>query len=420
MKKLSSQIRLVPRGAIVTAAFVLLGVARAPAAERVLHSFTGGTDGGGPNGGLVFDSSGNLFGTTHFGGITSCGGNVGGGCGVVFKLSLSGRKWVETPLYAFGDGADGGFPNSGVLDAGGNLLGSASTGGSNACSIGCGVAYELAPASGKWTEYVLHAFAGPDGQFPNASLLPVGPITLFSTTVSGGTNGSGAVFELQSTPLDDGWQETVLYSFTGKGDGSAPYSGVARDTKGNLYGTTYPSDAYNGGVTYELTLGKAGTWKEQVLHAFGIGKDGSNPYAGVLVDAKGNLFGTTINGGANGFGGIVYELSRTGPKTWTETILHNFGGAGDGSQPYGGLVADPVGNLYGTTLFGGAFNSGTVFELTPKAGNVWKERILYSFTGKGDGRYPSPGLILDAAGDLYGTTESGGANSQGVVFEVVR
>jgi uncharacterized repeat protein (TIGR03803 family) len=404
---------------LVTAALMLLAGAQAPAAEKVLYSFTGGADGGGPNGGLVFDATGNLLGTTHFGGIVSCGGHVGGGCGIVFELSRSGRKWTETPLYAFADGADGGFPNSGVLDAGGNLIGTASTGGSNACAIGCGVAYELVPSSGTWTEYVLHTFTGPDGQFPNASLLPVGPITLFSTTVSGGT-GSGTVFELQSTPLDDGWQETVLYSFMGKNDGSGPYSGVAQDTKGNLYGTTYPSDAYNGGVAYELTLGNAGKWKEQVLHAFGSGKDGSNPYAGVIVDTKGNLFGTTINGGANGFGGIVYELSRTGPTTWTEAILHSFGGSGDGSQPYGGLIADSSRNLYGTTLFGGTYNSGTIFELTPKPGNVWKERVLYSFTGKADGQYPSPGLLLDSAGNLFGTTSNGGAHGAGVVFELVR
>ena len=149
------------------------GAASAHAAETVLYSFTGGTDGGGPNGGLVFDSSGNAFGTTHFGGNDSCGGSVGGGCGVVFELSPNkSGGWTETPLYTFDDGSDGGFPNAGViLDKNGNAFGTASTGGSTQCSIGCGVVYELSKSSG-WTESVLHSFIESDGEFPNAVLLP--------------------------------------------------------------------------------------------------------------------------------------------------------------------------------------------------------------------------------------------------------
>jgi uncharacterized repeat protein (TIGR03803 family) len=400
----------------LVAAALLFGAMPASAAEKVLYSFTGGADGGGPNASLISDSSGNLFGTTHFGGITSCGGNVGGGCGVVFQLSPKGTKWTEAPLYAFADGADGGFPNSGVLMiAPGNLVGNASTGGSKVCSIGCGVVYQVAQISGVWSENVLHTFAGTDGEFPNAPLTGSAGM-MYSTTVYGGTFGNGTVFRI--FPAPEGWTETVLYNFTGKNDGSKPYGAVVQDASGNLYGTTYPSDSYNGGVAYELTPGSGGTWNEQVLHAFGGAGDGSNPYAGVIVGKHG-LFGTTINGGPAS-GGIVYELSRTGPNMWKETILHGFGSGTDGSTPYGGLIADQAGNLFGTTLFGGTSNSGTVFEVMPRAGGAWKERVLYNFTGKGDGQYPGPGLVMDASGDLFGTTSNGGKHAAGVVFEIVR
>ena len=198
---------------------------RTQATEKVLYSFTDGSDGGGPNGGIVFDSAGNALGTTHFGGITTCGGQVGGGCGVVFELSPNeSGGWSETPLYAFADGADGGFPNSGViLDKNGDLLGTASTGGNFACSIGCGVVYELKKSSG-WTESALHTFNGSDGQFPNATLLAGVNGTLYSTTWYGGSTGNGTVFSL--TPSGSGWAESVLYSFNGTTDGSAPAGGV--------------------------------------------------------------------------------------------------------------------------------------------------------------------------------------------------
>src|SRR5579863_1626936 len=157
--------------------------ARAHAIEKVLYSFTGGTDGGAPNGSLVFDGAGNVYGTTHFGGINMCGGQVGGGCGVVFELSPTrSGGWSESPLYAFADGTDGGFPNAGViLDKNGNVDGTASTGGSTQCSIGCGVVYELTKVS-EWKESVLHTFSGSDGEFPNAVLLAGSAGALYSTT----------------------------------------------------------------------------------------------------------------------------------------------------------------------------------------------------------------------------------------------
>lgn len=391
---------------------------RAHSAERVLYSFSGGTDGGGPVGSIAFDASGNAYGTTHFGGISSCGGNVGGGCGVVFELSPNkSGDWSESPLYAFADTSDGGFPNAGVIiDKNGNLFGTASTGGSFQCSIGCGVVYELTKSS-DWSERVLHTFTGNDGEFPNAVLLPSASGTYYSTTWYGGSSGNGTVFAL--TPGSGTWTESVLYSFTGTTDGSAPAAGVIADGAGNLYGTTYKFDGDNDGVAYELQKQSRGAWKDRVLFTFtGSGGAGENPYAGLIMRGKGKLFGTTIEGGTNG-SGVAFELVLTHRKHWTERVVHQFGAAGDGNAPYGGLVADKAGNLFGTTVFGGADNAGTVFELSPARGGPWKERLLYSFTGGPDGANPGGTLTLDSAGNLYGTA-GGGQSGNGVVFEIAK
>lgn len=381
--------------------------------EKVLYSFSGGTDGGGPNGAVTFDSSGNIFGTTHFGGITSCGGNVGGGCGVVFELSPNSGNWKEAALYAFGDSSDGGFPNAGViLDKNGNVFGTASTGGNFGCSIGCGVVYELVK-SNNWSESVLHTFTGTDGQFPNAVLLPVGG-TLYSTTWYGGSTGNGTVFAL--TPSGSSWKESVLYSFDGTTGGSAPAAGVIADTRGNLYGTTYKFDGDNDGVAYELRKRSHNSWKDRVLYSFTGQGGGEDPYAGLLMPSQRKLYGTTIEGGSNGEG-AAFELVLAHHR-WAEHDLHVFGGAGDGSTPYGGLVADARGDLFGTTLFGGTNNAGTVYELSPARGGKWKERILYSFSGGSDGGNPGGTLSFDTAGNLYGTA-GGGQSGNGVIFEIV-
>jgi uncharacterized repeat protein (TIGR03803 family) len=387
---------------------------RAHATEKVLYSFTGGTDGGGPNGSIVFDGSGNAYGTTHFGGITKCGGQVGGGCGVVFELSpKKSGGWSESALYAFADGSDGGFPNAGIIfDKSGNILGTASTGGSSQCSIGCGVVYELNKTKG-WSENVLHTFTGSDGQFPNAVLLSSGN-ALYSTTWYGGSTGNGTVFAL--TPAGSGWTESVLYSFKGTADGSAPAAGVIADAAGNLYGTTYKYDGYNDGVAYELR--KHSSWQDRILYTFTNNGGGEDPYAGLILPAKGKLYGTAIEGGTAG-GGAAFELVLGPGKHWTEKVLHQFGGSGDGSAPYGGLVSDTSRNLFGTTVFGGAKNAGIVYELSPTHGGPWKERILYSFTGGSDGGNPGGTLTMDSAGNLYGTA-GGGQSGNGVIFEIER
>jgi uncharacterized repeat protein (TIGR03803 family) len=387
-------------------------IAQAHATEKVLYSFTDGTDGGGPNGGIIFDSVGDAFGTTHFGGNDKCGGEVGGGCGVVFELTPSSGGWGEAALYTFQDGSDGGFPNAGVIiDKSGNVEGTASTGGSSQCSIGCGVVYELSKSSG-WTESVLHTFTGSDGEFPNAVLLPSANGTLYSTTWYGGGSGNGTVFSL--TP-GSSRKESVLYSFQGTADGSAPTGGVIADKSGNLYGTTYKYDGDNDGVAFELQ--KKASWKDRVLYTFTNNGGGEDPYAGLIMPVKGALYGTAIESGPDD-GGVAFELVLGKKKQWTQKVLHAFGAAGDGSAPYGGIVADKRGNLFGTTLFGGADNAGIVYELSPAKGGDWKEKILYSFTGGSDGQYPSGGLTLDALGDLYGATSDGGQYGYGAIFEI--
>jgi uncharacterized repeat protein (TIGR03803 family) len=390
-------------------------VAKVHATEKVLYSFTDGVDGGGPNGGLIFEASGNAYGTTHFGGNDSCGGYVGGGCGVVFELSPNGSGvWSETSLYAFQDSNDGGFPNAGViLDKSGDILGTGSTGGNFTCSIGCGVVYELSKCSG-WTETVLHAFDGSDGEFPNAAPLQSANGTLFGTTWYGGSGGNGTVFSLGPRG-GSGWKESVLYSFQGTADGSAPAGSVVADRAGDLYGTTYKYDGDNDGVAFELR--KHAAWKDSVLYTFTNNGGGEDPYAGMIMPAKGNLYGTAIESGPND-GGVAFELVLGTKHRWTEKALHAFGAPGDGNAPYGGVIADKRGNLYGTTVFGGAANAGIVYELSPSKSGQWKEKILYSFTGGSDGQYPSGSLTLDATGNLYGATSNGGQDGYGVIFEI--
>jgi uncharacterized repeat protein (TIGR03803 family) len=380
--------------------------------ESIVYTFTDGTDGGGPNGRLALDTAGNLYGTTHFGGIVTCGGQVGGGCGTVYELKPNGKRWTQKPLYAFADGPDGGFPNAGVTLAGGNIYGTASTGGSTQCSIGCGVIYEIINPSSP-TEHALYTFHGSDGQFPNAALYLGAGARFYGTTWYGGANGVGTVFVLYHA--SGTWAEAVLYSFAGAQGGDSPAGGVVTDQSGNLFGTTYPYDGDNDGVAFELQ-GSGSTWSEGVIDTFQSGAGGEDPYAGLTIDASGNLYGTTIEGGSSG-SGVVFELERHG-KGFREKVLHTFTGSPDGSTPYAGLTLDFSGNLYGATLFGGSANDGTVYELARGPNGHFKERVLHSFAGGNDGANPQAEPILDASGRLYGTTENGGADGAGIVYEL--
>lgn len=219
-------------------------------------------------------------------------------------------------------------------------------------------------------------------------------------------------------------EETVLHRFNPNGgDGAFPQTTLVADGAGNRYGTTFQGGPYGAGTVFELTPTQGGGWTERVLHNFNLSTaDGSSPYAGLIIDAQGNLYGTTQSGGTY-YGGTVFELTPKGGGNWTEKILHSFGSNGaDGAGPEAGLIMDSAGNLYGTTSYGGTFFSGTVFELTrrPPRGE-WTERVLYSFRynyNGTDGASPYGGLVLDTAGNLYGTTVQGGTNDRGTVFEL--
>src|ERR1039457_6417121 len=360
--------------------------------ETVLHSFTGGADGGFPIAGVIRDSAGNFYGTTDDGGGPA-------NAGVVYKLNPTGN---ETVLHTFTGGADGGEPYAGVIrDSAGNLYGTTRYGGI-AYSYS-GVGDKLDPAG---NETVRYSFPSPaDGSYPS----PGGVIrdsagNLYGTTELGGQAGAGVVYR-----LDPSGNETVLYTFTGGADGSEPVAGVIRDSAGNLYGTTQRGGATGGfavsGVVYKLD--PAGN--ETVLYTFAGGADGSGPWAGVIRDSAGNLYGTTQRGGTAGFG-VVYKLDPSG----NETVLYTFTGGADGSGPIAGVIRDSAGNLYGTTYGGGTASRGVVYKLDP-AGH---QAVLYTFTGGADGGYPWAGVIRDSAGNLYGTTNGGGTASRGVVYKL--
>jgi uncharacterized repeat protein (TIGR03803 family) len=389
--------------------------------EKVLYSFkSNGRDGNFPYAGLIFDTHGNLYGTTYQGGA-----NNGG---TVFLLEPhSGGSWTESVLYSFCAQtycADGSYPSAGLIfDAHGNLYSTTSSGG----TIGLGTVFELSPRrGGGWTETVLYSFNpnGTDGLFPIASLIFDAAGDLYGTTLDGGTNNDGTVFEL-SPNGQGGWTEAVIYSFCAQAnctDGSYPYyAGLVIDTAGNLYGTTHEGGTYNDGTAFELSPAHGGGWTEAVLHSFGHGTDGTNPSAGTLIrDTGGNLYGTTPNGGAYGFG-AVFELSPRQGGGWSEAVLYSFKVNGtDGWLPYAGLIRDHSGNLYGTTANGGSKSDGTVFELERGQDGGYTESVLYSFSFAGtDGAIPIYGaLLLDGDGNLYGTTSEGGIFDSGAAFEL--
>ena len=225
------------------------------------------------------------------------------------------------------------------------------------------------------------------------------------------------------------WNEKVLHSFNDNGqDGGTPEAGLIFDAAGNLYGTTLGGGTYGGGTVFELTPTAGGGWTEKVLYSFCSQPnctDGAGPLAGLILDAAGNLYGTTSQGGdyqcpsgTYTYCGTVFELKPIAGGGWTEQVLHSFDGSGtDGTYPSAGLIFDAAGNLYGTTQVGGYYGGGTVFELTPTAGGAWTENVLFSFDGTG-GAVPFAGLIFDGAGNLYGTTYEGGTYSNGTVFEL--
>ena len=370
-------------------------VAEAEDIQKVLHDFAGGADGEEPT--SIILHKGNFFGTTVRGGTH--------GCGTVFELSFNAAHSVLYNFCTEEGFVDGDRPNGPLLaDKSGNLYGTTYAGGSE----GAGTVFKLAPDG---TESVLHSFASAGfDNFPIAGLIADKGGNLYGAT-PGRADIGGAAFKIGS----DG-TETVLYSFcslSGCADGNQPNGPLLADRHGNFYGATESGGSGNSGTIFKITPG--GT--ETVLHSFchtGVCSDGDTPSGGLVADMAGNLYGVTISGGANtncgGGCGTIFELAPDG----TETILHSFASDGDGYHPTGGLIADNLGNLYGTTYYGGEHRRGAVFKLAPDG----TETVLYSFR-KRHGEHPVGALIADKTfQNLYGVTFDGGREDQGVVYSL--
>ncbi len=402
------------RAVAVTAGLLMVALASVTARAQtfqILHNFTGGSDGDYPIAGLAIDSAGNLYGTTEkssgtvyklahknsgwvlselfnfnvsdgnepfgrpiigpdgtFYSTTGFGGSRGNG--VVFRLRPSASPpvsayapWVQTELYSFTGGSDGGVPGFGSLtfDAAGSIYGTTASGGLQDCNGFCGVVYKLTPSNGSWTESVLYAFTGlPDGNGPQSGVVLDQNGNIYGTTFSGGSLfNDGAVYEL--SPSGSGWTETILYAFQGGTDGRDPNGGLVRDSAGNLYGATRDGGAAHGGTVFELSPSD-GSWTYKLLYSI-PGSYGGGPYDSLLLDAAGNLYGVAAGGGVNGVG-VVFKLTPNSDGTWTYSSLHDFDGS-DGELPYGGLAVDRAGNFYGTASEGGTYGNGVVYEITP-------------------------------------------------------
>jgi uncharacterized repeat protein (TIGR03803 family) len=399
--------------AIAALAFVLAFVVVVSAQAQsfsVLHNFAGGQDGSQPVAGLTMDKAGNFYGTASAGGA---------GYGTVFKLARKNSAWILSPLYSFTGGNDGAGPvASMVVGPNGTLYGSTAAGGGGSCSkiyeySGCGTIFNLRPAAAAcktalcpWSETVLYRFAGfSDGAYPIGQLIFDQFGDIYGTSADYLQFGSlGTVFKL--APSGGGWVKSDAYRFSGS-DGEYPAAGVIFDQSGNLYGTTYNGGAHGYGTIYQLTPSGSG-WTENVVYSFQNGSDGADVAAGLIFDKAGNLCGAATTGGSGG-GGTVFELTPSGLS-----VLYSFTGS---AGPSTSLIMDTAGNLYGTTVQDGAYGAGNVFKLTPSGGG-WTYTDLYDFTGGSDGANPFGSLVLDANGSLFGTTEAGGANGDGVIFEI--
>jgi uncharacterized repeat protein (TIGR03803 family) len=389
--------------------------ARAGSKFRVLYSFQCNPSGCYPSGGLAFDAAGDLYGTTFGGGNANA---------TIFRLApTSGDRWTYSLLYTLTISQGSALVAGVTLDRAGNLYGTADYGGTH----DVGSVFELSPDPATpegWALQVLHSFLNSydDGSGPWDRVLLDKAGNVYGTTRDGGAEGAagGIVFEL--TPGSGGdWTENILYGFPANRDGCCSRAELIFDGAGNLYGTA----AGDGGppcycgVVFELRHTPT-AWKETVLHRF-QGPDGSTPITGLVFDAKGNLYGTTQEGGANGEG-TIFKLTPTAGGRWTHTILYDFPQFQNGAGPVSTLAFDKAGNLYGTaaggieTCSGGC---GVVYKLAPGSNGKWTYRVLHRFTDKNDGAEPNGAVIFDKTGKhLYGTAIFGGTYNQGVVYEI--
>lgn len=398
--------------------FVAVSSPASAQTETVLYRFCSQpycADGTTPAAGLYLDNQGNLFGAAE-------GGNSQFYGGVVFEVNSTGK---ESLVYDFAAINEGVAPNGTLArDASGDFYGTTAGGGydQGKCKryYGCGVVYELTAG----VQHVLYTFKGAaDGLEPNGGMVIDTSGNLYGTTYRGNAGkATGTVFKVTPSGV-----LTVLHQFaTGKGDGKQPTSGLLMDKNGNLYGTASAGGGSGNygpglqclggcGVVYEITTAGA----EKILYAFKGWKagDGAAPFASLIMDKQGNIYGNTYAGGTYGYG-TIFKLTPSGQ----ETVLYNFIGQPDAGNPVGRLLMDAQGDLFGTASYGGTYGNGAVYELTASG----KEKVLYSFTGGTDGWFPFDGLTVDAAGNLYGTTELGGnfgsscPEGCGVVFKIAQ
>ncbi len=460
----SARVLLLGMGALSA---MLLAPGRADAAyhEIVLSTFcsgTGCTGGATPFAGLLRDARGNFYGTTVGGGTGGGGGGgaAGGGTpggGTVFELTPNAARtgWTQKTLYSFcteANCADGQMPlDALIMDDRGRLYGTTETGGTGqGMEGGGGTVFELTPDATRtnWTEKVLHNFCQQascvDGAFPSAGLFMDSSGALYSTTLEGGTNDAGTVFELRSDARRTAWTEKVLYSFCSEAnctDGMRPQAGLIQDRFGNFYSTTTSGGAATSGTVFELRHDRSeSAWTEKVLYSFcvqpacpqhEVGSLGS-----VIADESGNLYGMTAGGGNDIGGGLVFELTPDATRTsWTERTLYTFCSQPDcidGDRPTAALLRDRFGRLFGTTSFGGTNGGenndngggGTIFELTPNRDRtVWTHTVIHSFCTESsctDGDSPLSTLIMDRFGNLYGTNAATADQPGGTVFEFER
>jgi uncharacterized repeat protein (TIGR03803 family) len=327
-------------------------------------------------------------------------------------VSAAGTQGV---VYNFTGGIDGGNAETPLaFDAAGNAYGATVVGG----LYGCGTIFKLTPAQGQWTRKTLWQFTcGSDGKNPHGGVTLDGAGNMYGTTTAGGSggfctgDGCGVVFRLGK---NGGFR--TIYAFTGLADGFGPGSPVVFDAAGNIYGTAPDGGAHKKGVVYQLSF-HHNHWQQTVLHAFtGHADGGVGSLGALLVDGSGNIFGVTEIGG-NHSAGTAYEIAA---GTWTFTTLYAFKGTPNAGYPYGGLIADSHGNLFGTTYYGGAHGLGSVFELKHNQNNTYQEMLLYSFNGgTSDGSSPTSTLYADAGGNLFGTTSAGGGTCDcGTIFKL--
>jgi uncharacterized repeat protein (TIGR03803 family) len=373
--------------------------------ENVLYNFNGTRDGYNSRATLINGGDGDFYGTTTVGGA---------GYGTVYKLSPnSNGGWNETTIHTF-HVDEGTYPTSLISDGKGNLYGATAEGGVN----DEGILYRLRPTGNLWQETVLTSFGvGDIGERPFGNIVIDAQGNLFGTDNTITTEYAEAVFEASPS---NGYAGKIIYT-TSFITATGGYGGLTMDASGNIWGISVQAYEPLIATAFELSPNGGGGWNSKVIFTF---PRNAYPEGTPTLDKEGNIYSTSEAGGNKNLG-TVYELSLGKDGIWTGKILYSFqGGASDGEQPYDGVVFDTAGNIYGATAFGGPYNAGTVFELSRVGEGKYHEQVLWSFD-LDDGDQPFASVVLDSAGNLYGTTSAGGGNGCGaflgcgLAFEIV-